>query len=79
MQCFIQVSRVVVSSSLYLTVSIGLSYSQGMNDILARFLLVFHNEVDSYWGFVEYMEYKKNDFAEDVMIKKVGGFGCVVM
>ena len=23
---------------------------QGMNDILARFLLVFHNEVDSYWG-----------------------------
>ena len=50
-----------------------------MNDILARFLLVFHNEVDSYWGFVEYMEHKKNDFAEDVMIKKVGGFSCVIM
>ena len=53
----------------------GLSYSQGMNDILARFLLVFHNEVDSYWAFTEYMEWKKQDFAEDVMIKKVGGCG----
>lgn len=55
------------------TVSIDLSYSQGMNDILARFLLVFHNEVDSYWAFVQYMEQKKSDFAEDTMIKKVGG------
>lgn len=52
-----------------------MSYSQGMNDILARFLLVFHNEVDSYWAFTEYMEWKKQDFAEDVMIKKVGGCG----
>ena len=42
------------------TASIGLSYSQGMNDILARFLLVFHNEVDSYWAFVHYMEHKKS-------------------
>ena len=57
------------------TVSTGLSYSQGMNDILARFLLVFHNEVDSYWAFVNYMEHKKSDFAEDTMIKKVGGCG----
>ena len=24
-------------------------------------------------AFVEYMEHKKNDFAEDIMIKKVGG------
>ena len=54
------------------TVSTGLSYSQGMNDILARFLLVLHNEVDCYWAFVQYMEHKKNDFAEDTMIKKVG-------
>ena len=36
---------------------------------------MFHNEVDSYWAFTEYMEWKKQDFAEDVMIKKVGGCG----
>lgn len=55
------------------TVSTDLAYCQGMNDILARFLLVFHNEVDSYWAFDQYMEQKKSDFGEDVMIKKVGG------
>lgn len=64
--------KVHVILMIYAMFHPGLSYSQGMNDILARFLLVFHNEVDSYWGFVEYMEHKKNDFAEDVMIKKVG-------
>lgn len=61
------------------TMPTGLSYSQGMNDILARFLLVFHNEVDSYWAFVNYMEHKKSDFAEDTMIKKVGGYSCGIM
>lgn len=55
--------------------STGLSYSQGMNDILARFLLVFHNEVDSYWAFTYYMEQKQHDFAEHTMIKKVGRCG----
>lgn len=64
--------KVHVILMIYAMFHPGLSYSQGMNDILARFLLVLHNEVDCYWAFVQYMEHKKNDFAEDTMIKKVG-------
>ena len=47
-------------------------YAQGMNDLLARFLVVTDSEVDSYWMFVKYMEYKREDFLEDTMMKKVG-------
>ena len=45
-----------------------------MNDLLARFLVVTDSEVDSYWMFVKYMEYKQFDFLEATMMKKVGEF-----
>ena len=47
-------------------------YAQGMNDLLARFLVVTNSEVDSYWMFAKYMEYKQEDFLEVTMMKKVG-------
>ena len=49
-----------------------MGYAQGMNDLLARFLVVTDSEVDSYWMFVRYMERKMPDFLEQSMMKKVG-------
>ena len=49
-----------------------IGYAQGMNDLLARFLVVSDSEVDSYWMFVKYMDYKREDFLEDTMMNKVG-------
>ena len=49
-----------------------IGYTQGMNDLLARFLVVTDSEVDSYWMFVRYMELKRPDFLEHSMMKKVG-------
>ena len=49
-----------------------MGYAQGMNDILARFLVVTESEVDSYWLFKAYMGKKKDDFLEDTMLTKVG-------
>lgn len=43
-----------------------------MNDLLARFLVVTDSEVDSYWMFAKYMEYKREDFLEHTMMNKVG-------
>ena len=43
----------------------GLGYAQGMNDILVRFLVVMHSEVDTYWMFSKYMEHKVRDFMEE--------------
>ena len=51
---------------------IDIGYAQGMNDLLARFLVVTDSEVDSYWMFAKYMEYKREDFLEHTMMKKVG-------
>lgn len=48
-----------------------MGYAQGMNDLLARFLVVTDSEVDSYWMFVRYMERKMPDFLEQSMMKKV--------
>ncbi len=48
-----------------------IGYAQGMNDILARFLVVTDSEVDSYWMFCSYMEKKKVDFLEDTMLCKI--------
>lgn len=56
--------------SVHIHADIG--YVQGMNDLLARFLVVTESEVDSYWLFVRYMEEKKSDFLEDTMLHKVG-------
>ena len=49
-----------------------IGYAQGMNDILARFLVVTDSEVDSYWLFKRYMDGKQQDFLEDTMMAKVG-------
>ncbi|XP_064387949.1 TBC1 domain family member 17-like [Halichondria panicea] len=46
-------------------------YAQGMNDILARFLVVTDSEVDSYWLFASYMSKKREDFLEHTMMRKV--------
>ena len=51
---------------------IDVGYAQGMNDLLARFLVVTDSEVDSYWMFAKYMEYKRQDFLEHTMMNKVG-------
>lgn len=51
---------------------VDIGYAQGMNDILARFLVVTDSEVDSYWLFVSYMSRKREDFLEHSMMKKVG-------
>lgn len=53
-------------------VFIDIGYCQGMNDILSRFLVVTDSEVDSYWMFCNYMEYKRADFLEDSMMNKIG-------
>ena len=50
---------------------IDVGYCQGMNDILSRFLVVTDSEVDSYWMFCNYMDYKKADFLEDSMMNKI--------
>lgn len=44
-------------------------YCQGMNDILAVFLLVTYSEVDAYWMFCTYMKDKQLD--EDPTLKKI--------
>ena len=49
-----------------------MGYAQGMNDLLARFLVVTFSEVDSYWLFKHYMDSKREDFLEETMMIKVG-------
>ncbi len=51
-----------------------IGYAQGMNDILARFLVVTNSEVDSYFLFKKYMDSKREDFLEDTMMAKLGGW-----
>ena len=65
---FEAVLRYIMHCSL-LCLDIG--YAQGMNDILARFLVVTDSEVDSYWMFSKYMEQKMEDFQEETMMRKV--------
>ncbi|KAL5019452.1 hypothetical protein ScPMuIL_002344 [Solemya velum] len=50
----------------------SLGYAQGMNDILARFLVVFRSEVLSYWCFERYLNIIQQDFMEDGMLRKIG-------
>ena len=70
MQYIIQVNRLNVNLCLLLC-CIDVGYCQGMNDILSRFLVVTDSEVDSYWMFCNYMDYKKADFLEDSMMNKI--------
>ena len=46
-------------------------YMQGMNDILARFLVVMQTESDAYWCFSNYMESVENEFSETGMVQKI--------
>jgi hypothetical protein len=50
----------------------NIGYTQGMNDIICRFLVVFRSEVEAYWCFNEYMEKIKLEFLEEGMVEKVG-------
>ncbi|PIK61193.1 putative TBC1 domain family member 17 [Apostichopus japonicus] len=47
------------------------TYAQGMNDILSRFLVVLNNEVEAYWCFTNYLEKITNEFLEHGMLKKL--------
>lgn len=49
-----------------------MTYAQGMNDILSRFLVVLNNEVEAYWCFTNYLEKITNEFLEHGMLKKLG-------
>ena len=49
-----------------------MGYAQGMNNLLARFLVVTDSEVDSVWMFAHYMANKRLDFMESSMMRKVG-------
>ena len=51
-----------------------MTYAQGMNDVLSRFLVVMEDEVDAYWCFTLYMENIFNDFLEDGMLHKLSKF-----
>ncbi|XP_041462861.1 TBC1 domain family member 15-like isoform X2 [Lytechinus variegatus] len=47
------------------------TYAQGMNDVLSRFLVVMENETEAYWCFTLYLEKVVDDFLETGMIKKL--------
>ncbi|XP_071489030.1 TBC1 domain family member 15-like [Diadema antillarum] len=47
------------------------TYAQGMNDVLSRFLVVMDNETEAYWCFTLYLEKVVDDFLETGMIKKL--------
>ena len=67
----------VLTFTLYMYVytvlwcSLDMGYAQGMNDLLARFLVVTDSEVDAYWMFEHYMTDKRLDFMESSMLRKV--------
>ncbi|XP_013789699.1 TBC1 domain family member 15-like [Limulus polyphemus] len=42
-----------------------IGYTQGMNDILSRFLVVLKTEVEAYWCFTRYVESVSADFQEE--------------
>ncbi|XP_021361496.1 TBC1 domain family member 16-like isoform X1 [Mizuhopecten yessoensis] len=48
-----------------------IGYAQGMNDILARFLVVFDSEVEAYWCFRNYLDHIQEEFTEEGMMKKI--------
>ncbi|XP_076325505.1 TBC1 domain family member 15-like [Tachypleus tridentatus] len=48
-----------------------IGYTQGMNDILSRFLVVLKTEVEAYWCFTRYVESVSVDFQEEGMVHKI--------
>ena len=61
-----------IVSMYYVCSPTDMGYAQGMNDLLARFLVVTDSEVDAYWMFERYMRDKRLDFMETSMMRKVG-------
>ena len=55
-----------------LFIFVAVTYAQGMNDVLSRFLVVMENETEAYWCFTLYLEKVVDDFLETGMIKKLG-------
>ncbi|XP_072373482.1 TBC1 domain family member 15 isoform X5 [Scyliorhinus torazame] len=49
------------------------SYAQGMNDLVSRFLEVLDSEVDAYWCSTFYFEKMSFDFKEEGLIRKIKG------
>uniref|UniRef100_UPI00398EE0E6 TBC1 domain family member 15 isoform X2 n=1 Tax=Pristiophorus japonicus TaxID=55135 RepID=UPI00398EE0E6 len=47
------------------------SYAQGMNDLVSRFLEVLDSEVDAYWCCAFYFEKVSFDFKEEGLIRKI--------
>ncbi|XP_078070061.1 TBC1 domain family member 15 isoform X2 [Mustelus asterias] len=47
------------------------SYAQGMNDLVSRFLEVLDSEVDAYWCSAFYFEKMSFDFKEEGLIRKI--------
>ncbi|XP_072373479.1 TBC1 domain family member 15 isoform X2 [Scyliorhinus torazame] len=47
------------------------SYAQGMNDLVSRFLEVLDSEVDAYWCSTFYFEKMSFDFKEEGLIRKI--------
>ncbi|XP_041041510.1 TBC1 domain family member 17 isoform X1 [Carcharodon carcharias] len=47
------------------------SYAQGMNDLVSRFLEVLDSEVDAYWCSTFYFEKVSLDFKEEGLIRKI--------
>ena len=62
----------VYTLTVYACMHSEMGYAEGMNDILARFLVMTESEVDSYCLFKQYMERKKEGFPEETMMTKVG-------
>lgn len=48
-----------------------LGYTQGMNDIAARFLVVMDNEVEAFWCFSHFMKHIQDNFVEDGLLNKL--------
>ncbi|XP_074661336.1 TBC1 domain family member 15-like [Tubulanus polymorphus] len=55
----------------YATFHPRVGYTQGMNDILSRFLYVFQNEVEAYWCFNNYLDKIQSEFLEEGMVRKL--------
>jgi len=50
----------------------NIGYVQGMNDILARFMLVFENsEAETFWSFLSFVDKVQSDFLAEGMVRKM--------
>ncbi|EDV28919.1 uncharacterized protein TRIADDRAFT_52272 [Trichoplax adhaerens] len=57
----------------------GVTYAQGMNDVLSRFLVVLESEVDAFWCFNYFIERVENDFRESGMLLKIASVQRLLM